>query len=445
MEPPIQYARTADGVNIAFTVYDSSGPTLVWMNSEPHSHMRLHQRLQPRLHERLCRSMRIVRYDGRGCGHSQRAVDGVGLDARVLDLEAVIDRVGASDLALLVGGNASPTALRYAAEHPDRVSWLILNDAGVNNPQRYAHNPQARALLAMALSDWDTYIETFTRMSVDWTGDLASGFRTMLREHVTAEIGQAYLRESARIDARPYVSRVRARTLIINHARLAWVDEADTQFLMSELPDARLQVFDTSSFWPLEDETARLIEEFMELPSAAASPIEPAQIDEAGLGSVIILFTDIVDSTALTERMGDVAFRERSRQAEAAVRQAIRLHGGNALDGKVLGDGVMATFNAAKSAIDAAIACREAAASAGLQLHAGIHAGDVLREPGNVYGGAVNVAARIQQASAADEILVSDVVRALARTSAGVTFEDRGEHALKGIDEPQRLWAVERS
>ena len=81
---------------------------------------------------------------------------------------------------------------------------------------------------------------------------------------------------------------------------------------------------------------------------------------------------------------------------------------------------------------------------AGLSWYLGIHAGDVIREQNNVFGGAVNIASRISALSAPGEVLVSDVVRALARTSAGVTFEDRGEHALKGVGEPQRVWAVRR-
>jgi class 3 adenylate cyclase len=78
----------------------------------------------------------------------------------------------------------------------------------------------------------------------------------------------------------------------------------------------------------------------------------------------------------------------------------------------------------------------------GLQLHLGIHAGDVIREGNNVYGGAVNIAARIAAASEPGEVLVSDTVRSLGRTSADVTFDDRGEHELKGVGEPQRLFAV---
>lgn len=93
---------------------------------------------------------------------------------------------------------------------------------------------------------------------------------------------------------------------------------------------------------------------------------------------------------------------------------------------------------------ECALACRSVGGAAGLTLHLGLHAGDVIREEGNVYGGAVNIASRIADASAPGEVLVSDIVRGLARTSAGVTFEDRGEHALKGIAESQRLWAVKQ-
>jgi class 3 adenylate cyclase len=107
-----------------------------------------------------------------------------------------------------------------------------------------------------------------------------------------------------------------------------------------------------------------------------------------------------------------------------------------------LGDGVLAVFTSARQAIEAALACGAAGSHAGLPLHLGLHAGDVIREENNVYGGAVNIAARISGLSAPGEVLVSDIVRGLARTSAGVTFEDRGEHALKGIADAQRVFAV---
>jgi class 3 adenylate cyclase len=165
---------------------------------------------------------------------------------------------------------------------------------------------------------------------------------------------------------------------------------------------------------------------------------------EPGLpsGTAIILFADIVDSTALTETLGDTAFRDKARELDSALRTIIRDHSGTPIEGKLLGDGVLATFTSARHAIEAAQACGKAGDEGSLPLHLGLHAGDVIREENNVFGGAVNIASRISGLSAPGEVLVSHTVRDLARTSAGVAFEDRGEQALKGVGEPVRVWAV---
>ena len=174
------------------------------------------------------------------------------------------------------------------------------------------------------------------------------------------------------------------------------------------------------------------------------SPATP----QAPAGTAIVLFTDIAESTALTERMGDAAFRAAARTIDEGVREAIRRHGGSPVEGKVLGDGVMGVFSSATKAINAARECVELSANVGadgrppLPMHIGLHAGDVIREADNVYGGAVNIASRICGLCEPGEILVSATIRELARTSAGVTFEDRGKHMLKGIDDPVRVFAV---
>src|SRR5438876_9321669 len=154
------------------------------------------------------------------------------------------------------------------------------------------------------------------------------------------------------------------------------------------------------------------------------------------------LTADIADSTALTERLGDAAFRAKARDLDAALRTIIHEHSGTAIEGKLLGDGVLAVFTSARQAIEAALACGVAGSHAGLPLHLGLHAGDVIREEGNVYGGTVNIASRISGLSAPGEVLVSDIVRGLARTSGGVSFEDRGKRRLKEVGEPMRGWVV---
>ena len=209
--------------------------------------------------------------------------------------------------------------------------------------------------------------------------------------------------------------------------------------LASGIPDARLALLEGASIlpWVGDMEVAwAAIDEFLGEGEEARAAV---QLPE---GMAVILFTDIADSTSLTERLGDSAFRGRARELDTTLRSVIRESGGAPVEGKVLGDGVMAVFTSARDAIEGALRCNAATEGTGLQLHLGIHAGDVIREGNNVYGGAVNIAARIAGASAPGEILASDVVRGLARTSAGVSFDDRGEHELKGIGEAQRLFAV---
>lgn len=125
------------------------------------------------------------------------------------------------------------------------------------------------------------------------------------------------------------------------------------------------------------------------------------------------------------EQMGDNAFRNRSRDLDIILRSIIRQHSGIPIEGKLLGDGVLSVFTSGRDALAAALACAVAGANAALPLHVGVHAGDIIRERDNVYGTAVNIAARISSASAPGEVLVADVVRSLARRSAGVEFEYR--------------------
>jgi class 3 adenylate cyclase len=207
---------------------------------------------------------------------------------------------------------------------------------------------------------------------------------------------------------------------------------AGTREMAGAIPGAQLLVLED------EEQATSAVYEFVS--GKKAAPQRSAV--ELPEGTAIILFTDIVDSTALTEQLGDAAFRTRASRLDALMRSGIRDCGGTPVDGKVMGDGVMAVFGAARQAIDAAFRCRAAADGTGLALHLGVHAGDVTRERDNVYGGAVNIASRVCGLSAPNEILVSATVRELARTSAGVAFEDRGEHALEGIDAAVRSFAV---
>lgn len=254
-----------------------------------------------------------------------------------------------------------------------------------------------------------------------------------MRESMTAEVYAAYRATFAEADLRAIYQRIPVPTLLgiekdgpAREASLA---------LASVVPTCRVATLPDSV-----GEAPAAILEFMGVQAAPDSP-SLATTRDAG-GSAVILLTDIVDSTALTERLGDEAFRAASRGLDASIRSAIRDTSGTPVEGKVLGDGVMGVFMSAAHALRAAIACVELSGRSELRLHVGLHAGDVIHEEGNVYGGTVNIASRICALSAPGEILVSDVVRGMARSSAGVEFEDRGEQEMKGVGDAVRVYAV---
>jgi class 3 adenylate cyclase len=159
-------------------------------------------------------------------------------------------------------------------------------------------------------------------------------------------------------------------------------------------------------------------------------------------GTVVIMFTDVVGSTRLTEALGDVAYRGRADALDLRLRTAVRERGGRPEEGITLGDGIVALFGSARGAIECAVGAHSIAGENGLDLRVGLHAGDVSRSASGTYGGALNVTSRVCDLADAGETLVSETVRGLARTSADVGFADRGLHELKGIGEPVHVYAV---
>jgi class 3 adenylate cyclase len=169
----------------------------------------------------------------------------------------------------------------------------------------------------------------------------------------------------------------------------------------------------------------------------------PSRDDELPEGLVVVLMTDIVNSTELTEELGDVAFRARADKLHDKLLENISFYKGKPAEGNVLGDGVLAVFTSAAYALACAIECVEIAHQCELRLHVGVHAGDVLKRGQTVYGGTVNITARVTTLSDPDEVLVTDTICALARTStASLQFEPRGTEILKGIREPLQLYVV---
>ena len=163
---------------------------------------------------------------------------------------------------------------------------------------------------------------------------------------------------------------------------------------------------------------------------------------DAVSGFAVVLFTDIADSVRLTEELGDWVFHDRARDLRDSCNALIRDFAGRPVEGIKLGDGVLAEFGSAERAVGCAVACSNHASEVGLPLHIGVHAGDVIRDGGDVFGGAVNIAARICAEAPSGEVFVSQTIRDIARTSTTATFAPLGPRTLKGIAEPVPIYSV---
>ena len=157
--------------------------------------------------------------------------------------------------------------------------------------------------------------------------------------------------------------------------------------------------------------------------------------------TAVILFTDVVESTRLTEELGNARYRERARLVEDATTAAIVANGGRVATGISLGDGFIGLFSTVDRAFAAARECIRRAAPSGLHLHVALHGGEILIDGPRVFGTVVNLAARICDLTGPDEIVVSELIRDALASNADYAFVDRGRHELKGIAEPQTVFA----
>jgi class 3 adenylate cyclase/pimeloyl-ACP methyl ester carboxylesterase len=441
MEPRVQYAKTEDGVNIAFWTL-GQGTALVQTPLDLNlSHIQLEWQnpMARRWYESLAETRMVVRYDHRGNGLSDREVNDYSLDALVLDLQAVADRLNLERFALMGSWSCGLVAAAYAAKRPERVSHLILWCSATRTLDLWEPK-HIRALEALLDIDWETATDTWARLVSQPEGPQARWAAAFVRESTTPEALRGMADANRDVDVRPLLPSLRSPTLILSRRQVSTQDMVRfARDLATRIPDARLTVLEGASGSPFEGDMGSVLSAIDEFLGEGDEAATRAELPE---GTAVILFADIAGSTALTEQLGDAAFRAKARELDTSLRSVIREAGGTPVEGKVLGDGVMAVFTSARQAIECALRCNAAAQDSGLSLHLGIHAGDVIREGNTVYGGAVNIAARTAAASQPGEVLVSDIVRGLARTSANVVFEDRGEQELKGVSETQRLFAV---
>ncbi|MCH7999245.1 MAG: adenylate/guanylate cyclase domain-containing protein, partial [Chloroflexi bacterium] len=278
--------------------------------------------------------------------------------------------------------------------------------------------------------------------------ELQRWYSNSLRESVSPEVAAKYLEFFASADVRPYLPQVKAPTLVLHRRRARNIPIAAGRAVAALIPGARFVALDGDIGHSLFGDTSYVetVTKFLDEGRAQASAAEPA---EAGAFRTV-LFTDVEGSTALTQRLGDARARDVLREHERMVRAALSSHGGAEV--KTMGDGFMASFTSATGALECAIAMQRAfaehneSAEEPIKVRVGLNAGEPIAEDdpdgrADLFGTAVNLAARIAGEAEGGEVLASDVVRQLV-AGKRFLFADRGETALRGFEEPVRLYEV---
>jgi class 3 adenylate cyclase len=438
-EPRIQYARTSDGVSIAY--YSAGeGLPLVVMPSLPVSHVEQELKVPEwrSWYDRLARDRRLVRYDARGTGLSDRSHVERDLDAMVADLEAVVDRLGLERFALQAIFYAAPPAIAYAVRHPDRVSHLLLF-CGFARFQDL-QSPALAATRTLIDQDWVLYTETAAHVLLGWSqGEPSRRFADFIRQSVGPEGVVSMI--SARYDVSDLLPQVPVPTLVQHRRNISWLPIDLGRNLAASIPDARLEVLEGSSIaLYLEDS-----ESVMRGIDAFLGDRHDEPVLAAGPGLQTIIFTDLENHTELLRRLGDERGRQILREHERITRESLRAYGGHEV--KSLGDGFMASFSSAQRALECSINMQRQfdawnqAHEESLMIRIGVNAGEPIVENDDLFGESVIAAARIAARAAGGEVLVSNVVRELV-AGKGFAFASRGEEVLRGFEDPVRIYEL---
>jgi class 3 adenylate cyclase len=452
MEPRIQYAKTADGVSIAFYAMGEGMPLIAFLGP-PFSHIQMASQIPEwrRWREQLAGKRMLIGYDGRGTGLSDRDATDFSLDAQILDLEAVVDHLGLQQLGLFASNHGGPMAIAHAARHPERISHLILWCSYARGSD-FLQSPQIGAIRGLLSQDWQLYTETLSHVYLGWPeGKAARQFAAFLRESVTQAAAAAAYGVLNEVDVSPLLAQVRAPTLVLHRRQVMFPAVDIARRLASGIPHARLALLEGSSAAPFLGDTEAVLTAIDEFLGEGEKIGAGAETLAAGAFRTV-LFTDVEGSTALTQRLGDAKAREVLREHERIMREALKAHGGTEV--KTMGDGFMASFSSATRALECAIAMQRAFAehnaqvgaqsAAGrtpLQIRIGLNAGEPIEEEKDLFGTAVILAARIAAKAEGGEILASDVVRQLV-AGKGFLFSDRGDVVLRGFEDPVRLYEV---
>jgi pimeloyl-ACP methyl ester carboxylesterase len=393
--------------------------------------------------DRLALFAKVVRYDQRGSGLSDPvALDDLPtLERWTDDLHAVIEAAGLVSPVLLAGSAAGPVGVLYAATRPERVRGLIL----VNTYAATAWSPDYPAgvtaeayesVIAYIEREWGTgRVMRALMPSVELDETRLREFARMERLALAPAAVGAIFRQQYATDVRAVLPVISAPTLVVHAAENRFIPVAHGRYLAQHVPDARIVELPGSdhTFFNSGEAQRVMTDEVEEFVTGTRARSDPSRM------LTTLVFTDVVASTDRVVAIGDRAWGSVLDRHDDAIRRQLERFSG--LQRRFTGDGVLATFDGPARAIRCGSAIRDAARQIGLDVRVGIHTGEVERRGSDLSGVAIHLAHRVCETAGPGEVLVSRTVVDLVAGS-GLAFDDRGEHALKGIPDPWRLFSV---
>jgi len=438
MSSPIRYARSGD-VNIAYQV-TGDGPFDLVLVSGFFSHIEIDWEYPEyaRFLERLGSFSRLILFDKRGTGLSDRGVGLPDLETRMDDVRAVMDAAGSEAAALFGYSEGGPMAVLFAATYPERTRALVLygtyaKRCDPDDDYPWAPTAEERARDAAALeASWG---EDFDLSVMAPNAD--PGMSVWHARRGRAGLSPAGARDlilmNSKMDVREVLPTVGCPSLVLHRTGDldARVDEG--RYIAARIPGARFVELEGDDHIPIVDQDQILdeVEAFL----TGSRPVTPSH-----RVLTTILCTDLVGSTEHVQAVGDEAWASLLDRHHDVVRAELHRYSGEELD--TAGDGFLAAFDGPARAVRCALGIREALRPLGLEVRAGVHTGEVERRRGDKPRGiAVHLCARVGSLAGAGEVLVSSTTHDLVAGS-GLAFEDRGEHALKGIEGLRRVYAA---
>ncbi len=441
MRPQTRYARSGE-VNIAYQVTGEGPFDLVlvagWVS---HLEYAWEDPQHARFFERLASFSRLIRFDKRGTGLSDRVPLNQlpTLEQRMDDVRAVMDAAGAERAALFGYSEGGPMSVLFTATYPERTRALVLYGSYAKRlwAPDYPWAPtreERQKFFDLIEQDWGGVVDLAT-LAPSVTDDprVQTWWSTYLRLGASPGAALALGRMNTEIDIRPVLPTIRVPTLLIHRTGDKDIDVGGSRYLAEQIPGARYVELPGDDHIPWWGDADAILDEIQEFLTGA----RPAP--EADRVLATILFTDIVGSTERAATLGDRRWRDLLTSHHAIVRRELSRFRGREID--TAGDGFLATFDGPARAVRCALALMESLRPAGIGIRAGVHTGEVEIMGDKVGGLAVHIAARIAALAGSGEVLTSSTVRDLT-AGAGLRFHDRGAQALKGVPGEWHLFAA---